>query len=115
MNRVKLRRRRRALFHEQHGLCWWCKQPMVLEPPIERHRPMPLRMCTVDHLRDRFDPSRRRKAIGDRRLVASCWQCNNDRGNQRQAEQPIEMLRERSQRHPSCDLLGWAIPLGRPA
>lgn len=100
-NRIKLRRRRRALFHQQHGICWWCKRPMELEAPVERHKPMPPRLCTIDHLRDRFDPTRREKASGDQRLVAACWQCNMERGSQRQAQRPIEELHERAQRHPS--------------
>lgn len=79
-------KRRAVLFQEQGGLCHWCKQPMQLLTMPEQPKSMPLDLCTIDHLRDRFDPARREVARGERRLVAACWDCNHKRGVEREAE-----------------------------
>jgi len=113
-NCSKNRARRHRRYHEQGGLCWWCKQPMELDPVVECHKPMPPRMCTTDHLRDRFDQTRQELNNGEKRIVAACWECNTARGNQRQAERPIEELHRRAGGHGWDQLRGWAIPLGRP-
>jgi 5-methylcytosine-specific restriction endonuclease McrA len=84
-NHIRLKRRRRELFHAQGGCCHWCKEPMRL---IEDNPGggCPKDMATIDHLRDRFHPERRQPPRGEERYVAACWNCNNKRGAVRQAE-----------------------------
>lgn len=97
----KLRRRRHVLFEQQKGFCYWCNQPMRELPPDPKRRPMPKDMCTIDHLRDRFDPARQQRCKhGEQRLVAACWECNNRRGIERQAAISKKTLRRRAGRHP---------------
>lgn len=96
MNRgEKLRRRRWKLFGEQKGQCYWCKCDMVLMWSVEP-KAKPGNLATVDHLRDRFDETRREPARGDQRLVAACYDCNFRRGVERQAAQPIDELWRRA-------------------
>lgn len=70
--------------------------PESLPPKLKR---LPANLATLDHLRDRFDPTRRIPARGDKRRVMACNACNNLRGQIRQRMQPIEELRRRSQMH----------------
>ena len=100
-------RRRRNLFERQKGRCHWCRAEMVL-PPDGRHvKHMAPNTATIEHLRDRFDPTRTERLKfnqPDRRWVLACLACNNKRGAQRQAAQGKEELRRRSgylMRHPS--------------
>lgn len=89
------------LFQRQEGRCYYCNQLMVLslEEP-RRHQPMnPLR-ATLEHLDDRWS-DQRGKSPETYRRVAACWKCNTDRGNARQAAQPLEVLHERSKRYPA--------------
>jgi hypothetical protein len=76
----RLKRQRARLFHEQGGLCYWCDKPMHLP---EKYPPtgMPAaNWCTLDHLRDRLNHSRRDPAQpGERRHVAACSECNHER------------------------------------
>lgn len=47
--------RKRKLFAQQNGLCFWCREQMQwLDKPVKGKQP--LKSCTTDHLRDRFDP-----------------------------------------------------------
>lgn len=119
-NKEARNRRRRALWIQQGGRCHWCKCPMLhwndlrADPTkVKKHgvrstngsekiKDMPATLATIDHLRDRFDPTRQEPPINqEQRWVLACWQCNTDRGNERQAEQPIEVLHERSRRYPN--------------
>jgi hypothetical protein len=60
---------------------------------------MPPTLATIDHLRDRLHPDRNVETKNqEQRWVLACWKCNNDRGQQRVAEQPIEELWRRSGR-----------------
>lgn len=94
------KKRRAKLFREQSGLCHWCRQPMRMLHVEGGDQPPDL--CTLDHLRDRFDPARRQPANGEKRLVAACFKCNNDRGAKRQAEISKRTLRRRSGRYPDA-------------
>lgn len=74
------KRRRAQLFHQQHGRCHWCCQPMTLPelyPPDGRLAPD---ICTLDHLFDRTNPCRSNVTHGIPRYVAACHSCNQDRG-----------------------------------
>lgn len=116
-NKAARERRRRILWKEQGGLCRWCKCPMLHWDDLrsdqtkaqkygvrqvngmEKIKVMPPNLATVDHLRDRYDPTRQVKPVNnEQRWVLACWQCNTERGNQRTAERPIEELWARSGR-----------------
>jgi hypothetical protein len=96
----RMRRRRAQLFGQQDGLCFWCEEPMeLLVVPVKGRQPP--KSCTIDHLRDRFDPARRQKCRpGEQRLVAACWECNNRRGSNRQASISLKTLQRRAGSYP---------------
>lgn len=73
---------------------------MVIYDPnkVRRHRPLPRNLATIDHLDDRFNPNRG-TYVNELRRVLACNRCNRLRGFLSQAAQPIEVLRERSNRH----------------
>lgn len=77
---AKIKRQRERLFQEQGGLCYWCERPMVLPERYPESGIPPADHCTLDHLRDRFNPKRREKNIHrERRRVAACSECNYER------------------------------------
>lgn len=95
---ARIRRRRIQLFEEQEGLCWWCKVPMLLLPPMDKRKNMPKETCTLDHLFDRYHPERRRRPRpGERRYVAACLECNHRRGGESTAKISKRTLRRRAQ------------------
>jgi hypothetical protein len=66
---------------------------------FEKIAAMPPTLATIDHLRDRLDPTRQIEPINsEQRLVLACWDCNTQRGAQRVAELPIEELHRRAGR-----------------
>lgn len=91
----RIKKLRERLFRAQRGLCYWCKQPMVLNPRKIRHQPDPPNMCTLEHLHDRFSPLR---GVGEKKNVVACKKCNNERGARNQAAIAREELHRRSQR-----------------
>lgn len=111
--------RRRYLFGRQHGKCYFCKCRMVLPEDCPGYGPRmkiyPNNMATIEHLRDRFDPTRQEpnKSIkdgpADRRWAVSCRKCNNLRAKLREATTiPKEELWARSGSYPQ------GHPLARP-
>lgn len=72
---------REKLFHQQRGLCYWCKQPMRLVPREKPHHNDPA-ACTLDHLHDRWSPLR---GAGGYRNVAACNKCNLERSIRNEA------------------------------
>jgi hypothetical protein len=74
------RRRRRELFAEQQGKCYWCDRPCR---EVTKSR-LPDDAATLDHLFDRFDPRRHMPPQGQKRYVMACHRCNHDRGTARQ-------------------------------
>jgi len=93
------KRIREKRFRQQNGLCYYCKQPMVLNPQVQRHTKHPPNQCTIEHLYDRFHPMRG-KSPGKTNLVAACWKCNNEQSQKRHAELAREELWKRSGRYP---------------
>lgn len=71
------RAHRLDLYVQQGGKCYWCNCQMVL--PRGGLPEDTANLCTVDHLRDRFDPKRSEPAYGEKRHVAACWTCNQRR------------------------------------
>ena len=85
MSTAKHKRQTLALYWRQNGRCHWCECDMLPPGPdgaTKKKRVNP-RLCTLDHLDDRFS-SERGKHAGEFRRVAACWQCNQDRGAESQ-------------------------------
>jgi hypothetical protein len=60
--------RRKRLFDEQNGLCYWCGLPMILNPTIR----IGTLSCTVDHLKPKGE-----LPLGEARpAVAAHGACN---------------------------------------
>lgn len=92
------REKRAWLTVQQEGKCHFCKCDLVSESTNKRH--FPKNLATLFHLRDRFHPLRHVPSHGKKVYVVACWQCANEQGSKRQAEQPIDLLRHLSGRHP---------------
>jgi hypothetical protein len=101
--RARIRRRRCALFEQQGGLCYWCKGEAVLMDGQNFHGVgQPKNLATLDHLRDRYDPTRREPSNGEPRYVMACYDCNQKRGYERTMQQSIEVRRRMSQPEGPC-------------
>lgn len=78
---------RKILMTLQDGLCHYCREPMVLPDPYPEQKSqigMP-RLCTIEHLRDRYDPRRHEPTVpGERRRVGACRGCNQGLSLRRQ-------------------------------
>lgn len=98
-SRKQFRRRRKRLFEKQGGKCHYCQCDMVhmwKVAPNKANGKIP-NLCTIEHLRDRFDPTRREPNHNrEQRWVAACWKCNNERNKEREREQPIKELWRRA-------------------
>lgn len=68
------------------------------ETKVEPKRKVSVRLCTIDHLDDRFN---RKRGTYTKvwRQVAACWECNTRRGAESQKSVPIEILRQRAKLH----------------
>lgn len=98
----RLKRRRKRLFHEQGGKCYWCRCQMVLPKGFIKYPPP--NQATIDHLDDRFSELRGTLG-GQERTVVACRKCNNKRGRESEMQAPIEELRRRSKNHKSARAL----------
>lgn len=77
-------RRRAELYGDQNGLCFWCEEPMILLPRYPADGRVMGNICTIDHLRDRDNPTRQdRPAPNEQRVVAACAACNFERDHAR--------------------------------
>lgn len=79
---AKLRQRRENAFREQGGLCWYCKEPMVIRV-LPRGQPAPDDTCTLEHRHPRGDPARRPDTF--KANVAACRRCNLEEGRKHAA------------------------------
>jgi hypothetical protein len=70
-------KRRMKCFHEQGGLCYYCKEPMILEPPEYAYK-ITARHCTLEHIYPRGHENR--KSDGGYLNVAACYECNHTLG-----------------------------------
>lgn len=97
MGGLKLKKRRKKLFEKQNGLCHYCKCKMIHMFDVPQTMTKPYNLCTIEHLRDRFDPTRQEpNCTNEQRQVAACNKCNHKRNKQREKEQGIEELRRRA-------------------
>jgi HNH endonuclease len=69
------RRFARKAFHRQHGLCFWCKRPMMLGAYGGNGSCDPLTMI-ADHVQPVWDGGRALPG----NIVAACYECNQERG-----------------------------------
>jgi len=72
---------RAQLFHEQGGLCHWCRCPMELIQPIPDKQNIG-NIATFEHLKDRLSPGGRQGSAGT--IVCACSDCNNSRNRARE-------------------------------
>lgn len=80
---AKARKRRTECAVEQNWRCFWCGTGMISTRKGEdAHNglPPPSNMVTLDHVFNRSDPRRQHPVKGERRYVAACYVCNQDRG-----------------------------------
>jgi hypothetical protein len=92
-----------SLCMSQNWKCHYCPRPIIWGDRSPK-APRPDNFATIEHLRDRFHPDRQEPLKrGEQRWVAACNRCNFERGRESQMAQPIEELRRRSQRAPSCE------------
>lgn len=97
-----IKRRRAELFKEQNGLCYYCKEPMLLiecnsNPKENKHKPSPPDLCTLEHLFDRYHPDRTKKPLdNEKRWAAACFKCNGEQNSKHEALIGKDELRRRS-------------------
>ena len=106
-NGDKKRRRKARLFARQNGKCYWCKNDMVIIPTVGNEKTFPKNLATLDHLFDKFHPSRRANSRGKERTVLACWQCNFNRCVESQAAQTLEELHRRAGQRPKDAKPQW--------
>lgn len=87
----RLKRQKVKLYYRQKKLCYYCGLRMIHPAEAPAGGVQHPRLCTLEHLDDRFDPGRGKKK-GYRR-VAACFQCNQQRAQLRQAVMSREELR----------------------
>jgi hypothetical protein len=73
-NTAKIRKFREMAYARQHGLCYWCDEPMLLNPP---HPPNHGFVCTADHI----VPVSKGGRDELYNIVAAHRLCNSERGN----------------------------------
>lgn len=95
----RIAKRRRALFNKDPH-CHWCGIEVVWYD--KDGGTMPENGATIDHLRSRLNPERRRKADGEQTVLA-CSKCNQQRNRQEELALSPEELRARCSNHPAPD------------
>jgi hypothetical protein len=81
MSNAEKRAKRDMLYAERDGLCHWCGIKTVIPPRGVILKQQPDNMATLDHLDDRLS-GRRGKMQGTRRVVLSCYRCNQARSRE---------------------------------
>jgi hypothetical protein len=99
----KKRLKRFRLWEKQKGRCHYCNKKTVMRFR-EGGGVIPDDEATLEHLDDRFNPNRG-AFPGEPRIVVACNQCNDQKGRESQASQPIEELWARSGRSPNDKIL----------
>lgn len=95
---MKPSRDKRRRMWEEDPHCLYCGRATIWRVRDGSGKPDPLE-ATLEHLRSRYDPRRREKCHGERRVFIACWECNNKQNSQVQSSVPIAERRERSKRH----------------
>lgn len=108
--RISKQLKRQKLFKAQDGEGHYCHKPMQIE--VQSGGRLPNNYATIEHLRDRFDPTRNEpNHQQDKRIVLACNKCNNDRGREREKEMGVYELRLRSRRFGLSSLLDIRIEM----
>jgi hypothetical protein len=95
MKKRKLKLRR---FYEQDGLCYYCREPMVLSFHDLHNQGHKDNLATIEHLDDRYSEERGTHGHGDKiRRVLACSKCNHTRGVIRDKEQTANDLQEKGE------------------
>lgn len=79
--RIKPKEKRVRLYFEQNGLCYYCKEKMVLREYDSSGR-VSGKDATIEHLNMRGTPERRPGKY--KTLVAACYDCNWTKGKEYQ-------------------------------
>ena len=99
MSRQKVKDRRQILLNE-HPFCCYCGVKVVYFK-IKRFQRTPDNFATVEHLRSKYQESRKEPNLGnEQRIVLACNKCNNEKGSTETSLLSKEELWERSKRHP---------------
>lgn len=94
----KMKTQRLKLAYRQKWRCFFCGRQMTSPANPQRGvSPAPTSL-TFEHYDSRLDADRGHHA-GEFRNVASCWECNHKRNEERQKLVSLEELRARSKRH----------------
>lgn len=90
-------RRKLLKFHAADPRCHWCECPTIIMPQVSKMKKgkPPENAATIDHLRSRYHPGRQEPANGEKRLVLSCWRCNQERNRQEEIQLGNEELTRR--------------------
>lgn len=75
--RAKMQAKRERLFHQQRGLCYYCRIPMLLGKGRDDARNPP-HFATLDHI---IPQSKRGSVVSVANMVAACLKCNCERGD----------------------------------
>ena len=104
MDTRKIKERRRKLFEEQEGKCYYCGNLMILAEVVNGGPPIAPNMVTLEHFDDRY--SELRGTFQEPRTAAVCWQCNNDSNKIRQFMLPVEDLKKQQAKETIFDPIG---------
>jgi len=87
------------------------KQRVALEKlPKKGSEAYPEDSATIEHLRSKFDPKRQEPVKnGEQRIAIACSKCNHEKGKEEEAEQQIELLREKSKQHKTPRTDPWEL------
>ena len=80
---------------EKDPHCRWCGVEVVYFE-LQKNQRTPDNFATIDHLKDRNNPTRREVGMKAITLVLACNKCNWERSETERKNTPIEVLRERS-------------------
>lgn len=95
MDSRKKQAKKRRLFHQQDGRCYYCGCQMKCGKGPSNGI-VPKTFATFEHLDDRYSDDRGKRS--GQRVVLACHGCNHKRGQERTASMSEEELHERSGR-----------------
>ena len=92
MSSYPIRIKRLKLFYEQQGRCYWCGCEMISPEFYDQSKaPQPDNLATLDHLDNKLS-NERGKHHGEKRRIAACRKCNQQRGRLDELVHKLESL-----------------------
>lgn len=92
-------RKKRIRLHSENPCCCYCGVETILKPMHDKRAIEPDewdRIATIDHIRPRHHPDRRKPPEPHEVLrVLACAKCNNERDKRELAQKPKEWFEER--------------------